>query len=203
MTSLGTAAGAPWNLPEFLLPQIASGFNALRGQSFTGEPLVYPPQAGPEKEGLPMSMVDRLPVAVGAQAESMVPFASAFRRTVLEKGRPSEPHSTILTPETRPKFDYKKREYKERPADSFDGLKEWVLPFAPKSRIYSLGAARDIERSQATLKTLEKWQKRQKAKREREQQYGPTTPNPSDDFWGEDQPKPKAQKKAPSNDFWK
>lgn len=212
MTSFGTAGSSPWNIPEFLLPQFSSGLNALRGQSFTGEPLVYGPDAGPDKEGLPLDFADLLPVALGAQAESMVPFAGAFRRSILERGRPADPSSTILTPKTRPVFNYDKKRYEERPAAPLAGLKEWAGPFAGPpftdlSRIYTLGAGRDIERSQNTLRQLEQWNKRRKKKQEKAEEYGTPQLHKSgseNDFWGGSVPtKPKVQTKKPKDDFWR
>lgn len=207
MTSFGTAASNPWNIPEFLMPQISSGLNALRGQSFTGEPLTYPASAGRRMEGLPMEPPDRLNVAIGAQAESMIPFASAFRRAILEQGRPSEPSSTILTPEVRQKFDYKNKRFYTPPAPGmWPGIREWLgpyvgPPFADLSRIYTLGAGRDIERSQQTMEQLGEWNKRRKAKAKARASYGPSPAQ--DDFWGGGPPHPNATPSPDQNDFWK
>lgn len=205
MTSLGTAGSTPWNLPEFLMPQVSSGLNALAGRSFTGEQLKYPDDAGQERANLPMDMPDRLPVALGAQLESMVPFASAFRRAILEQGRPADPSSTILTPKVRKRFDYKKGTWYEPKAAPLAGGLEWLgpyagPPFSDLSRIYTLGAGRDIEASQQTIKTLKKWNAERKAGK------APTPPPTSGEFWGTAPPKRKARPKAtptPANDFWK
>jgi hypothetical protein len=166
MTSLGTAAGAPWNLPEFVLPQVAGAFNAFGGRSFTGEQLRYPDSDPENRRDIPMSLTDRLPVALGAQLESTVPFLSAYRRAVLERGLPAEPYSTILTPSIRKRFDYDTDTWVEPEGGSvLGGLGEWLMPFAPKSRIYTQGAQRDIEQSQQTHEMLRKWNARRELTR--------------------------------------
>lgn len=205
MTSLGTAGSTPWNIPEFLMPQISSGLNALAGRSFTGEQLVNPDYADPSKRKLQMDMPSRLPVAIGAQLESMVPFASAFRRAILEQGRPADPSSTILTPQIRKKFNYKTGKWYDPKADPAAGLMEWLgpyvgPPFAPLSRVYTQGAGRDIEASQQTIETLKKWNAERKNARK-------PKPIPDEDFWT-GRPTSKVRPKATATptaaaDFWK
>jgi hypothetical protein len=205
MTSLGTAAELPWGIPEFVFPQFSGAFNAWRGQSFTGEPLVYPEDFPEDQRGLPMSKADRLPVGIGAQIETMVPFASAARRAFLEQGRPADPSSTILTPRIRKKFNYETKQYEEVPAPGVGaGLLEWGgpyvgPPFAPLPRIYTKGAGRDIERSQQTMKQLEEWNARRKSAAEDtaplwgdKESVPPTDSAP---LWGTAAPKPKARPK--------
>jgi hypothetical protein len=161
MTSLGTAASVPGNFGEFLFPQFAGPLDAWAGTSFTGEQLVYPdwwPEV--EKRRLPLPPDERHKIGLGALMESTIPFASAFRRSILEEGKPAEPYSTILTPATRKKWDKDAKAYIENKGTRTGGILEWLTPFAPKSRLYTYGAGKAIEEQGITSETLEKWRKR-------------------------------------------
>jgi hypothetical protein len=103
--------------------------------------------------------MDRIPVAAGAQLETAIPFASAFRRAFLEGGQPSEPYSTILTPSVRRKLNYDTGEW-ETPQGSWQhGLKKWMNPVTPEGRVYSLGAQRDIDATQKAMRKIQQWNK--------------------------------------------
>jgi hypothetical protein len=158
MTSFGTAAN-PGDWPGFALPQFAGAFDALTGTSFTGEPLEYPADYPEDKRDIGLDLMDRLPVAAGAQLETAIPFASMFRRAFLEGGQPAEPFSTILTPSVRKRYDYDEGKYVEPEGSWKTGLKKWVSPVSPEGRVYTLGAQRDIDATQKAMKKIEQWNK--------------------------------------------
>jgi hypothetical protein len=158
MTSFGTAAN-PGDWPGFALPQFSGAFDAMTGTSFTGEPLEYPPDYPEKYRDIGLDLMDRIPVAAGAQLETAIPFASAFRRAFLEGGQPSEPYSTILTPSVRRKLNYDTGEW-ETPQGSWQhGLKKWMNPVTPEGRVYSLGAQRDIDATQKAMRKIQQWNK--------------------------------------------
>lgn len=167
MTSFGTASEAlVGNVGSFLFPQVAGVLDATAGTSFTNEQLVYPDWWPDEKQvGLPMSPDDRSRVGIGALVESTVPFAAAFRRSILEKGRPQEPWSTVLTPATRKRFDKETKQWVETKGTTAGGILEWLTPYAPKARLYTHGTGKEIEDRQTTFRTLD--QLNEEAKRER------------------------------------
>jgi hypothetical protein len=158
MTSLGTAAGTPGNLGEFLFPQFAGALDAWAGTSFTHEHLVYP-EWWPEKNlrGLPLPPDMTQKVGLGALIESMVPFASAFRRSVLDKGRAAEPYSTILSPAQRKKWDEEHEQYVANKGTILGGVLEWLTPFAPNSKLYTYGAGKSITESRIANEKLDEW----------------------------------------------
>jgi hypothetical protein len=156
MTSFGTAAN-PGDWPGFALPQFAGAFDALTGTSFTGEPLEYPADYPEDKRDIGLDLMDRLPVAAGAQLETAIPFASMFRRSFLEGGQPAEPFSTILTPSVRKRYDYNEGKYVEPEGSWKQGLKKWLSPVSPEGRVYTLGAQRDIDATQKAMKKIEQW----------------------------------------------
>lgn len=180
-TSFGTAAELP-DVGSFLLPQFAGPLDAFTGLSFTNEQLVYP-EWWPEKNlrGLPLSKQDRLTVGIGALVESVVPFASAYRRTILDKGGPSEPFSTILTPARRRKLNYDTGRWEQQPSETSDALGEFLLPWTKESQVYTYGAGRDIERSQITTETLKEWNARRKRTSSAKEAQNPLTPAPTED----------------------
>lgn len=180
MTSFGTAAGFPGNLGEFALPQFSGALDAWAGQSFTGEPLVYPdwwPDVSLRRTPIPPD--ERVKIGVGALMESTVPFASAFRRTVLEKGRPSEPFSTILTPAVRKNFDKDTKQFEASKGTVAGGILEWLTPFAPPGRVYTYGAGKAIEEQNITGETLDKWRKRPRTKKSEQPWFGPGAASPT------------------------
>lgn len=159
MTSLGTAAqAAGGDVGGFLLPQFAGALDAWAGTSFTHEQLVYP-DWWPDQSlvGIPLPPDARQKVGLGALLESVVPFASAIRRQVLDKGAPSEPYSTILTPAVRKKFDKETKTYTENKGTTLGGIMEWLSPVAPKQRLYTYGAGKAITEQGITGRTLDKW----------------------------------------------
>jgi hypothetical protein len=159
LTSFGTAGQFPQNLPGFMLPQLRGVFGALTGQSFTGEDMVYPEWWPEEKQrGLPLSAEDRRQVAVGSLLEVMIPFASSFRRSVLEKGNSSLPQSTILSPQVRKSWDKEHKEYRADEGTVFGGISEWVNPLS-RSRVLTHGSVRDIKQSQNRGKVFEELRK--------------------------------------------
>ena len=152
LTSFGTAGQAVLgtNLPGFLLPQLRGAYGALTGQGFTGEDMVYP-DWWPDKElrGLPLSAEDKRQAAIGSLLEVMIPFSSAFRRAVLEKGQPSLPQSTILSPQVRKRWDKEHKEWRADEGSTFGGISEWLNPIA-NSKLLTHGAVGDIKKSQET-----------------------------------------------------
>jgi hypothetical protein len=182
MTSLGTAAGLPGNIGEFLFPQFAGPLDAWAGLSFTDDKMVYP-DWWPEKElrRLPLPPDERFKVGLGALMESTVPFASAFRRSILEKGAPAEPYSTILTPATRKKWDADTKAYVDNPGTRLGGILEWLSPYAPKSRLYTYGAGKAIEEAGITSDTLERWRTQPKKAKGKYGFGGGSTVAPTED----------------------
>ena len=168
MLSFGTAGqGIAGNVGGFLLPQVSGPLNAAAGTHFTGEQLVYP-QDWPiaSERGLPLSPNDRSKVALGLLIESVVPFGSALRTIGLEKGRPSDPTSSVLTPHTRPKYNKEADAWQQQPADISAGITKWLRPIPkPTAKVYPLGVGRDIQDAGATRRTLKKWQERAKAEK--------------------------------------
>jgi hypothetical protein len=208
MTSLGTAAGFPGNIGEFLLPQISGPLNAWAGQSFTGEQLVYP-DWWPDKNlrRLPIPLDERVKIGIGAALEASIPFASAFRRSILEKGSPAEPTSTILTPQTRKKWDAEDEKFVESKGTATGGILEWLSPFAPKSRLYTYGAGKAISEQGIAGEVLDKWRTQKKApKRDFDFTGSNTTPAAGDgndfNFGAGPAPKKPSQKAKRANGDW-
>lgn len=158
--SFGTVNDAlGFNVGGFLLPQFSGALSAAAGSSWTGEPLVYP--EGHPQAGMPLSVEDRRKVALGMLIETMVPGTSAFRRVVMEKGRPSLPQSTILTPGVRTKYNPNTKQ-QETPAGSTGaGLKRmigWPIPGLPSpKKVYTKGAVHRIESNKTAIREVKRW----------------------------------------------
>jgi hypothetical protein len=158
MTSFGTAAGVPGNIGGFLLPQFAGALDAWAGTSFTEEQLVYPdwwPDV--EQRRLPIPPDERYKIGMGALLEASVPFLSAGRRAIVEKGAPAEPWSTVLSPATRKKWDKDEEKFTESQGTMLGGILEWLTPFAPEQRLYQHETGKAIEEQGITGETLERW----------------------------------------------
>lgn len=157
-TSLGTAAGFPGNIAGFLLPQLSGPINAWAGHAYTGEMMTYPdwwPVVAERRQ--PLTQDDRDRVGLGALIESTVPFASAFRRALQEKGRPATNYSTVLTPAVTEKFDKQTNSWVESKGTQTGGILEWLEPIPPAQKLYTYGATKSIEESHITGETLDKW----------------------------------------------
>lgn len=171
------------NVGGYLFPQFQGALNAANGTSWTGEPLRY--QEGKPHAGLQLSVEDRRKVALGMLVETMTPFASLYRRTVMERGRPSMPQSTILTPETRQKFDPKTKTLTEREGSISEGVKKFTgfpIPGLPQpKRVYTKGAVNSMERSRTAIQEVKKWN----AKRSEEAKKNKLSEDPEVNAFGD------------------
>lgn len=207
LTSFGTFGAMPEDLPNFILPQFSGTMNALSGTAFTGERLLYP-EWWPDKRlrGLELDKDMASLVAIGSLVETMVPFASAARRSVLEQGRPSEPFSTVLTPNTRKKRNPDTKKWEDPPGDPGAGLAKWASPsvFRKPSTILTNGDINQIERTVVGREYLEDLQKRRKTKPKggtidlREDDGSEPTSDGVIDLRASDAPKVRRKKKAGS-----
>lgn len=166
MTSFGTAGAIPGNLKRFTLPQVMGPLDAMFGNSWTGDRLVYPPWWPNEKErGLELSAADRAQVGLGLFIESSIPFASVVRRNVMEKGNSSYPTSTILAPESRRTRVGKTNKYVLKPRDE-NAWMDWIDP-AARGRVFTQEAVKAMQENEATFGprgTMERLQKKRKSK---------------------------------------
>jgi hypothetical protein len=172
MTSLGTAAFAPENFGGFVLPQLSGPMNAWFGINFTGEQMEYPdwwPDEKLRRQSIPPA--ERRAIGLGMLLEGMIPFASAFRRSVMEEGQPAEPYSTILTPATRKKWSKEEKDYIDSEGTKLGGILEWLMPVPSQAtkdsvkfskKLYTYGAIKAIQEGGITGETLEKWSKQPK-----------------------------------------
>jgi hypothetical protein len=120
-----------------------------------------------------------------------------FRNVALEKGRPSDPTSSILTPQTRPVYNKEAEKWEERPSDIKKGLTKWARPFPdPEGRLYPLGVSKQIEEAGATRRTLDRW--KQQPRKKKGKGFGGGT-SPGYGFGGK--PAPKAKPKATATPY--
>jgi len=162
LTSFGTAAAFPENLPEFVLPQLNSPSMALRGVSWTGDRLVYP--EGHPKAGQEVPREKRREIALGLLIEGTFPFAAPFRRAVQEGGRPSHPTSQVLDPQTRKRWDQDTRRYREQQGGLTQGLSDWINPLGVSNRL-TQGDVEAIESAVARGKVFEELRRESEAKK--------------------------------------
>lgn len=164
MLSFGTAGGMPTNLRRFVFPQVSGPLDALFGNSWQGDRLVYPPWWPNEKQrGLELSDADKTQVALGLFMETMIPFAQMARKNLMEKGEQSYPTSTILAPESRRKRTASGK-YVLDEASKTTNLKDWIDPRSTGAA-YTNEAIKAIRENEATFGpggTLDRLKKQKK-----------------------------------------